>query len=86
MQRHRRQARLCVFYSTGLLQAEGEYITEGYNSGIIILRQEHDDALKFIELALKMEPNNSQAKELKQLIQHKQNQGKCCWLVYCTQF
>ena len=49
-------------------------ISQCYNSGIIILTQEHDDALKFIELALKMEPNNSQAKELKQLIQHNQNQ------------
>ena len=42
--------------------------------------------MKFIELALKMEPNNSQAKELKQLIQHKQNQGKCCWLVHHSIF
>ena len=61
-------------------------ISQCYNSGIIILRQEHDDALKFIELALKMEPNNSQAKELKQLIQRKQNQGKCCWLVHHSIF
>ena len=45
---------------------------------IILLTQEYDDALKFIDLALKMEPNNSQAKELKQLIQHKHNQGKHC--------
>lgn len=32
--------------------------------------------MKFVDITLKMEPNNSQAKELKQLIQHKQNQGK----------
>lgn len=36
--------------------------------------KEYADALKFIDIALKMEPNNSQAKELKQLIQHKQDQ------------
>ena len=32
--------------------------------------------MKFIDIALKMEPNNSQAKDLKQLIKHKQNQGQ----------
>ena len=44
--------------------------------------QEYGDAMKFINIALKMEPNNSQAKELKQLIKHKQNQGKL--VVYCS--
>lgn len=32
--------------------------------------------MKFVDITLKMEPNNSQAKELKQLIKHKQNQGQ----------
>lgn len=31
--------------------------------------------MKFIDITLKMEPRNSQAKELKQLIQHKENRG-----------
>ena len=37
--------------------------------------QEYRDAKKFVDITLKMEPSNSQAKELKQLIQRKQNQG-----------
>ena len=37
--------------------------------------------MKFVNITLKMEPNNSQAKELKQLIQRKQNQGQLIGII-----
>jgi len=38
--------------------------------------QEYGEAMKFIDTTLAMEPNNSQAKELKQLIKQKQDRGQ----------